>query len=141
MSGIYAESSAVLRWLLGASQGSMVRGILIAATDVVTSALTPAEVRRTLNRLVATRELSIEEQASAMAMFAMALGHWKVRAIDDEILERVSAAFPREPMRTLDAIHLATAWAHARDVAPLDMLSCDDRLRENAQALGLITLP
>src|SRR5215471_17378338 len=46
--------------------------------------------------------------------------------IDQEILERVSHPFPEEPVRTLDAIHLATALLVGRTVADLALLSLDD---------------
>lgn len=53
MSTVYAESSAVLRWLLGAEDGERVRAALADARAVISSALTAAEVARTLRRLAA----------------------------------------------------------------------------------------
>lgn len=38
---VYAESSAVLAWLLGEEAGEEVRGLLARAEDVFTSVLTP----------------------------------------------------------------------------------------------------
>ena len=45
-----------------------------------------------------------------------------------------------EPLRTLDAIHLASALKLAA-VENVTVLSMDRRLRENATALGMAVLP
>ena len=63
-----------------------------------------------------------------------------VLPIDDVVLSRVAQRFPLEPLRTLDAIHLATALPHALG-EPVIRVSTDVRLRENPAALGLAVLP
>ena len=63
-----------------------------------------------------------------------------VLPIDDVVLSRVAQPFPIEPLRTLEAIHLATALLHAT-VEPVIMVSTDARVRDNAAALGLEVLP
>ena len=47
---LYAESSAVLAWLLGEPAGRDVRALLAKADRVVTSALTAVECARALAR-------------------------------------------------------------------------------------------
>jgi len=42
-----------------------------------------------------------------------------------------------EPVRTLDAIHLATTLAFTRAFSDLEIVSFDRRLLENARALGI----
>jgi hypothetical protein len=61
--------------------------------------------------------------------------------IDDNIRLRARQAFPREPLRTPDAIHLATAMRQALEVGAPSMLSLDRQVRANAQALGLAIIP
>ncbi len=141
MSALYAESSAVLRWLLGASGGDRVRGALAAAATVVTSALTSAEVGRTLQRLVATEQIDGDAGERVWARYSVASQHWHIYRIDDDVLARAAQTFPREPVRTLDAIHLATALRHALDVDAATMLSLDSQVRANARALGLGIAP
>jgi hypothetical protein len=46
-----------------------------------------------------------------------------------------------EPVRTLDAIHLATALLHATEIGSLAVLSIDQSVRANADALGLAVVP
>lgn len=73
-----------------------------------------------------------------------ASAHWYVYAVSDAVLDRVCQPFPREPLRTLDAIHLATAVLVSRDVTPPTVLTVDQRVRgvrDNALALGLGVAP
>lgn len=141
MSALYAESSALLRWLLGHSDGPAVQRALGAAPAVVTSAITSAEVARTLERLVATNHITAVQRGSIWTAYTQAAQHWSTRACSDDVLARAQRGFPREPVRTLDAIHLATAELYVRDVAPLAMLSTDARVRENAAAMGMVVVP
>ena len=141
MSTLYAESSAVLRWLLGASDADRVERALTSAPAVVTSELTSTEVGRSLQRLVVTDHLAAETGERVWASYSVASQHWHMYRIDDDILLRARQAFPREPLRTLDAIHLATAMRHALEVGAPSMLSLDRLVRTNAQALGLAVIP
>lgn len=141
MSSLYAESSAVLRWLLGAEDGERVRDALTGARAVISSALTAAEVARTLRRLAAERAIDLAQHDAAWARFTGASAHWYIYAVSDAILDRVCQPFPREPLRTLDAIHLATALIICRDMTAPTVLSVDHRVRDNAVALGLGVAP
>ena len=49
--------------------------------------------------------------------------------------------FPLEPVRTLDGIHLATAYRYALEVEAVTVLSVDQRMRQNAMGMGLDILP
>jgi predicted nucleic acid-binding protein len=141
MTRVYAESSAALRWLLRHNEGNRVQEVLMTAGDVVTSRLTSLEVARTLQRLASTKQISPSERASCWAAYQNAARHWKVYAVTDEILERAADPFPVEPVRSPDAIHLATILACSKAIGPLPLLSTDDRIRDNATALGLEVLP
>lgn len=141
MSTLYAESSAVLRWLLGASDADRVERALTTAPTVVTSELTSTEVGRSLQRLVATDQIDADQGERAWASYSVASQHWHMYRVDDDILLRARQAFPHEPLRTLDAIHLATAMRHALEVGAPSMLSLDRQVRANAQALGLAIMP
>jgi predicted nucleic acid-binding protein len=46
-----------------------------------------------------------------------------------------------EPVRTLDAIHLATAAIFHESLGGLQVLSFDERIRANAQQVGLGVTP
>lgn len=57
-------------------------------------------------------------------------------AVTDAVLMRVSRPFPIEPVRTLDAVHLATAEQLGEPSALVTIVTRDVRVRENALALG-----
>jgi predicted nucleic acid-binding protein len=141
VSTLYAESSAVLRWLLGTDDAKPIEDALASATAVVTSDLTTAEVGRTLQRLVATTALDSEDGERAWASYSAASRHWHMYSVSDPVLTRVTRAFPSEPVRTLDAIHLATALLHADELGAPVVLSVDRRIRANAGALDLAVVP
>lgn len=141
MDALYAESSAVLHWLLGTPKAAQVQKLLADARIVASSALTPAEVGRTLRRLAASGEVEPEDRDRAWARFCAAAAHWQFYAVTDAVLSRVAEPFPDELLRTLDAIHLATALRYSAEVRPLAMLSLDRRIRDNARELRLAVAP
>jgi predicted nucleic acid-binding protein len=107
MTALYAESSAVLRWLLGTADAKALGGEIAAATEVVSSRLTASEVGRTLQRLVAAGQLDAGSRAVVWARYTRIAAHWTFHAVTDDVLRRAGEPFPIEPLRTLDAIHVA----------------------------------
>lgn len=138
---LYAESSAVLAWLLGESAAVPVREALASAELVVASELTIVECDRALLRALALGELREADVQDRRRVAASAAGGWHVLALIDEVLERSRRAFPIEPVRTLDALHLASALLGRSAVAELAVLSLDDRIRANAVDLGFRVVP
>jgi predicted nucleic acid-binding protein len=133
---LYAESSAVLAWLLGSSKGDKVASLLNESNLVIVSDLVLVECSRVLHRLVALRELDETTSANFRADLKSLVTKWQVVYITPEIAERAKGPFPAEPVRALDAIHLASALA-ARVVAPdVQLLSLDDRVRRIGRQLG-----
>ena len=138
---VYAESSAVLAWLLGEPTGEAVRRTLTEAERVVASALTPLECQRALARGVAIGELPAAAAGAAAGLLGRASAGWALLEMTGPALDRARAAFPAEPVRTLDAIHLAAAVEFRQALGALTLLSLDTRIRANAQALGLEPTP
>lgn len=138
---VYAESSAVLAWLLDEESGPQIRDLLGAAEIVVASDLTLIECDRVLLRAAALGELTEAEAADRRAHLTTAAFHWQVLRIAPEIVERARQPFPGEPIRTLDAIHLASVLVARSVVAGLELLSLDDRIRGAGGRLGLRVRP
>ena len=108
---------------------------------VLASSLTLIECDRVLIRAVAANLLSEAAAADRRAVLARTAAHWVVLELGVEVTERARRPFPAEPIRTLDAIHLATA-ALARSLVPdLGLLSLDERVRRSAAQMGLRLLP
>lgn len=73
---IYAESSAVLAWLLGEESGQTVRETLRHSELVMTSDLTLVECDRVLIRAVKIGEIDEAAAADRRAHLNAATGHW-----------------------------------------------------------------
>jgi hypothetical protein len=131
---LYAESSAVLAWLLDEPTAPAVRRLLGEAEVIVASDLTLIECDRVLLRAVALKELTEAEAAEAAA-------HWQVLRIAGEIVDRSRQPFPGDPIRTLDAVHLASLLVARSAVVGLRLLSLDDRVRQAATGLGVAVEP
>lgn len=138
---LYAESSAVLAWLLDEKAGTYVRQTLAATETVLASDLTLVECDRVLHRAAALGELTEAEVADRRAHLTTAAAHWHVLRLGPEVVERARQPFPGEPIRTLDAIHVASALVARSAVAGLALLSLDDRIRGVGKRLGLTLLP
>jgi len=70
-----------------------------------------------------------------------AAAHWNLLRIDSEVVDRARKPFPAEPLRALDAIHLASALIVAAHVPDLELLSFDQRIRRAARRLGFSITP
>ncbi len=55
--------------------------------------------------------------------------------------DRARQPFPGDPIRTIDAIHLASLLAERSAVIGLRLLSLDERVRQAAKALGVAVEP
>lgn len=138
---LYAESSAVLTWLLGETGGDEVRQLLQAAQLVMTSDLTLIECDRALQRGQTRGMLSVALVAQTRAQLAAVAEHWAIFSIDHEVVNRARRGFPQEPLRAAEAIHLATAVTARNLVTELGLLSLDETIRSNAEHLGIDLLP
>jgi predicted nucleic acid-binding protein len=138
---IYAESSAVAAWLLREERGAQVYAILAAATHVVASDLTVVECDRAIHHGAAVRRMSAAVAQAASSDLTEAATRWDIVNLLPSIVERARRPFPNEPIRTLDALHIA--WAlHARAAIPdLAILSLDGRIRRVAESVGFSLLP
>jgi predicted nucleic acid-binding protein len=88
-------------------------------------------------RGVATGRLAPADELVALRLLDLARQSWVTRELTGPVLERAAAQFPSEPVRTLDAFHLATAALFHEALGGVTVLSLDDRIRDNARALGM----
>jgi predicted nucleic acid-binding protein len=138
---IYAESSAILAWLLGEKRGQAVRAILARAEAVVASDLTLIECDRVMIRAVTLNEITEKQAALRRARMNSAAAHWHILRIVPEVVDRARRHFPAEPVRTLDAIHLSSAALVGSAATDFAILSLDERIRKNAVDLGFAVQP
>ncbi len=130
----YIESSALFAALF--ERDSIALRSLEFPRRRVTSALTFAEVNRALLRGRRTGRLSVEDERGAVAALQLFEKRSTVITISEEVLARAGRPFPAEPVRTLDAIHLATLEQLGGPPQLVTVVTRDDRIRKNAAALG-----
>ena len=138
---IYAESSAVLAWLLGEETGHSVREVLRHAESVMASDLTLLECDRVLIRAVTLGETDEATAADRRAHLNATAAHWHLWRVSSDIVDRARRPFPAEPVRALDAIHLASALAVRSAVPGVDLLSLDSCIRKAGEQLGFRLQP
>jgi len=137
MKSLYVETSALLAWLLGQKSGREVRAAIDGSEAIVTSALTFLEVERAVTRGTVSGVVREADAQRVRGAVARVQASWIVMTITSDVLARAGRSFPIEPVRTLDAIHLATALAFAEALPDVEVLSLDERVVSNARAMGL----
>ena len=138
---LYAESSAVLSWLFGEPPGDEALRLLASASTIFASELTLLECDRTIHRAETTGRLAARDAEAARSRLDAATRSWNIFRVGTVIMDRARRPFPREPVRALDALHLATALRIGEFQRELQILTFDHRIRTNAAALGLDLLP
>lgn len=130
----YIESSALLAALL--EQDAAALRELRANGRCVTSELTFAEASRALIRARVAGRLTLGEERAGLRALQTFERRCTVVAVTGAVLTRAGRQFPLEPIRTLDAIHLATVELLGETPQLVTVVTRDDRVRENARALG-----
>ncbi len=133
---VYVETSAVLRWLFAEAEADEVRSLLAGASKVVTSRLTLIESRRVVHRAEREGRLTGAQAADILSVFAQASSTWAILEISEDVARRAEEAFPAEPVRSLDAIHLASALFLRQSFPDLVVATVDSRVRANSEQLG-----
>lgn len=130
----YIESSALVAALL---EGDVSARASIRGTGRrVTSAITVAETSRAVLRAHLLGRITEKQQRTALQALQRFVRRCHIMSVTEAILADARRRFPIEPVRTLDAIHLATATALGEPPALVIVVSRDHRVRDNASALG-----
>ena len=104
----------------------------------MTSALTLAEAGRAIIRARVTERLTAAEEQAAVRALRTFERRCFILDVDRAVLARVRRRFPVEPIRTLDAVHLATAELLGEPPQVVTIVTRDVRVGDNARALGYI---
>ena len=123
---VYLDSSALVKLVVREPESHDLRAFLGENPAAVSSALAVTEVRRAIGRLSPRRSLS---DRARLVLDGVALLEMEL-----EILEKAASLLPAE-LRTLDAIHIASALSLGTDL--LAFVSYDDRQRNAARKAGL----
>ena len=110
-----------------------------SAEAVVTATLTLVETERALIRAEVQGAISLADLHRLRGLLTRESAKWALLELTKSVRARASERFPVEPVRSLDAIHLASAL-EAHELYPdLEVLSFDERILDNLVPLGLIS--
>jgi len=129
----YLDSSVLLRVVLGEPKRLPEWSRITAA---VTSEMTRVECLRALDRLRLAGTMDDRELARRRATMLELLSGIETIRLNRMVLDRASEAFPTQ-LRTLDAVHLASALLLSARVPALRFATHDDELATAALAVGL----
>jgi uncharacterized protein len=132
----YLETSALLAALL--ERDAAARNALRGKRRRITSALTFAEATRALVRARVAQRLTPADERAGLRWLQAFRRRCDVVAITDAVLARAGRPFPVEPIRTLDALHLATAELLGEPPQLVTIVTRDSRVIDNARALGYV---
>jgi predicted nucleic acid-binding protein len=134
---LYVDSSVILRFVLGAPNAITE---WIEEPNAIGSMLVGVEVLRTLDRLRITGELNEGEFQDRFRAARQILRRITLIDVTRSILLHASKPLPF-PLKTLDAIHLATAiaWKRTRD-AGTRLATHDRQLAHAATETGFSVL-
>jgi predicted nucleic acid-binding protein len=130
----YIESSALVAALLERDRAALKS--LRARGRKVTSALTIAETARAILRARAVGRLTADQERAAVGALRRFERRCYLVGVTEAVLARVRRPFPVEPIRTLDAVHLATAELLGEPPPLIVVVTRDVRVIQNAAALG-----
>ena len=136
MRHIYLETSAVLAFCLNEVRAPMVHSLLQADAQFHCSVLTLLESRRAITRHFALELINQKTMLMARRKLALLEALLRQIPIDGNIILLAGERYPIEPVRSLDAIHLASLMQMRTAWPDLELLSFDKRLLNNAKALG-----
>ena len=130
----YVETSALLSSVFVHESGSSAS--ISFPGRCFTSALTIAEANRGVTKARLGGLLGAAEERRVIGLLERFFLNCDVVAVSDEILLRAGRDFPAEPLRTLDAIHLATVVSSGMPARLVRVVTRDRRVRANAIAMG-----
>ena len=130
----YIESSALVAALL--EKDAEAQAELREIGRRITSALTITETARALLRARVTHRITADEERAALRALRRFERRCEVVSMMDAVLTRAGRQFPVEPVRTLDAVHLATLELLGEAPQLMTVVTRDARVARNARALG-----
>ncbi|MEE6140447.1 type II toxin-antitoxin system VapC family toxin [Mycobacterium sp. 050128] len=128
---IYLETSALVKLIRIEVESAALGNWLDEQTELpwITSVLTEVELSRAI-RAVAPEGLP------AVPSVLARLDRFEI----DSVIRSTAAAYPNAGLRSLDAIHLATAQTAAAAAPLTALVTYDNRLREAAESLAIVVV-
>lgn len=140
MSWAYFDTSALVKRYVDEDGRAQVLQLL-RRHQCVTSALVPVEFRSSLRRRTADGSLHSRRVPDIWKRFVADREFWAFVEVTDEVLRAAEKLVTAHPLRTLDAIHVASAelFAGRLPASELTFVSADRRQTAVASIVGMAT--
>jgi len=132
---LYLDTSAILRAVLESGTTPDIEKRIAAARTLIISRLALVEAGRAFHRIRASGEVSEEQLADAGRELDALWARCDIWELTPLVCEMASQVAPTSPLRTLDALHLATYLLARRRIAGVELLSADQRLLDAARGV------
>ena len=132
---LYLDTSAVLRAVLESGSSPEVEAKIAAAPALITSRLSLVESSRAFHRLRQLGQVSEVRLADAQREVAALWSRCELWELTTAVCEMARQIAPGRPLRTLDALHLATFLLARERIEDLELLTVDNRMREAVETV------
>lgn len=140
MKALYLETSPLLAWLFSEGPAKHVAHAVKNSDAVCTSTLTLLEAKRALIRQESLGRIHAAQHRQTLGILERISRSWYLMDINFLVKKRAAESFPVEPVRSLDAIHLATALQFLEVHPDLEFFTLDERIEANLGPLGFKVL-
>jgi len=133
----YFDTSALVKIYIHEAGSSRVRGLL-TSYEFLSSAITPIELHSAVQRRRRQGEITQPNYNSIVSRFAKDRSYWQLVEVVPQILSKAEELVKTANVRTLDAIHIASAIIIQDSfTTPLPFISADERQLAAAQSCRL----
>jgi len=127
MSPVYVDSSALVKLVVSEAESEALRRYLDKAEEPISSILATVEVARAVGRVATGSEADVVAVFDSVAIVSL-----------DARIAATAAALAPASLRSLDAIHLATALELRSELSAF--VCYDERLAAAARDLGMMVV-
>lgn len=135
----YFDTSALAKRFVGEA-GSRQVGELLRRHRVISSVLLQIELRSAVRRLRVSEMLSDRAVERSLRRIRSDAAAWRLVPVADDVVALACEYVLQHSLRTLDAIHVASADALRRQGLPLPFVTANDRQANAARASGFTVI-
>jgi predicted nucleic acid-binding protein len=132
---LYLDTSAVLHGILENGTSPELEAQIAAAPILITSRLSLVESSRAIHRLRQLGQVGEAKLADAQRELSAVWARCELWELTPSVCERACQVAPGTPLRTLDALHLATFVLAREKIEGLELLTVDRRLQQALEAV------
>ena len=130
MKSIYLETSALLRVIFSQNESEKIIVQMQKANHIITSRLTLVETERAIIRLTLDHPAIDKKRSDLERDLRQIFARVDFVEIDQKVCDLATRISPKSRIRSLDAIHLSTYQILRQHDPAIEMLTCDDKIRQ-----------